>query len=80
MHSSNLILPPTEGEDTRTQEQRDLWAAAAPRIDRMLPGFLAEALAPAPPPRVSASAEHKSESVSVEREEQQVEAGATEVA
>lgn len=48
MHSSGLVIAPSE-PDTRTPEQRELWAAAAPRIERMVPGFLGEALAPPPP-------------------------------
>ena len=45
MHSSNLLVsPPGSGLDDRRQDQKDLWAASAGRIDRMLPGFLAEAI------------------------------------
>ncbi len=51
MYSSQLLIPPPAGQDTRTGEQQELWAASAPRIERMVPGFLDEALAPAPEPR-----------------------------
>jgi hypothetical protein len=56
MHSSGLLLPPpapassgpanaaNAAEDTRSEEQRNLWASTAGRIERILPGFLAEAL------------------------------------
>ncbi|BEJ15721.1 hypothetical protein CspHIS471_0503260 [Cutaneotrichosporon sp. HIS471] len=54
MYSSQLLIPPPPvGQaDTRTREQQELWAASAPRIERMIPGFLDDALAPVPePPR-----------------------------
>jgi brefeldin A-resistance guanine nucleotide exchange factor 1 len=55
MHSSGLLLPPpatttatatggAAAEDTRSEEQKNLWASTAGRIERILPGFLAEAL------------------------------------
>ena len=45
MHSSNLLLaPPSSGLDSRTPDQKDLWAGSAGRIERVLPGFLAEAI------------------------------------
>ncbi|GMK55656.1 hypothetical protein CspeluHIS016_0207120 [Cutaneotrichosporon spelunceum] len=50
MYSSQLLNPPPPiGQpDTRTREQQELWAASVPRIERMIPGFLADALAPVP--------------------------------
>lgn len=50
MYSSQLLVPPPAqgGADTRTREQQDVWAASAPRIERMVPGFLQEALVPVP--------------------------------
>lgn len=44
MYSSAVLVPPPSGDDTRTAEQKELWAASAPRIERMLPGMLEEAL------------------------------------
>lgn len=69
MHSSGIVVPPSGAEaDTRTPEQVELWAAAAPRIERMVPGFLREALAPPPPPVDRKSLERRSlERKSVER-------------
>jgi brefeldin A-resistance guanine nucleotide exchange factor 1 len=57
MHSSGLLLPPAAtgtatggaaAEDTRSEEQKNLWASTAGRIERILPGFLAEALPAGP--------------------------------
>nr|XP_031861344.1 uncharacterized protein CI109_003316 [Kwoniella shandongensis]KAA5528416.1 hypothetical protein CI109_003316 [Kwoniella shandongensis] len=54
MHSSNLLLPPPATgsglDDTRTADQKDLWAKSADRIERVLPGFLIEAI---PPPKAT---------------------------
>ncbi|WVQ85543.1 hypothetical protein IAT38_007709 [Cryptococcus sp. DSM 104549] len=59
MHSSNLLLPPpapgNEAADTRTPEQKDLWAQSAERIERVLPGFLKDAI---PAPEVAAPPAH----------------------
>ncbi|WVW82243.1 hypothetical protein I302_104249 [Kwoniella bestiolae CBS 10118] len=51
MHSSNLLVPrPAQGTtDTRSPEQKELWNKSVERIERILPGFLSEAI-PAPPP------------------------------
>ncbi|WRT64093.1 uncharacterized protein IL334_001022 [Kwoniella shivajii] len=48
MHSSNLLLPPpAQGlEDKRTPEQIELWGKTVARIERVLPGFLDEAIPP----------------------------------
>lgn len=43
MHASGLLVPPTQ-DDTRDKRQRELWAASQERIERFLPGFLAELL------------------------------------
>ncbi|WVR05849.1 hypothetical protein IAU60_002875 [Kwoniella sp. DSM 27419] len=50
MHSSNLLVPPPSvGQaDDRTPQQKKLWEHGAVRIERVLPGFLAEAI---PPPQ-----------------------------
>ncbi|WVF70575.1 hypothetical protein IAT40_005367 [Kwoniella sp. CBS 6097] len=65
MNSSNLLVPPPEGgQDTRTPEQKELWDKGAERIERVLPGFLADAIprpgAPgsAAPPLSQAPAQH----------------------
>lgn len=42
MHSSNMLVPPPEGEDTRSEEQKKLWQDSSERIERILPGFLQE--------------------------------------
>ncbi|OCF55504.1 Sec7 domain-containing protein [Kwoniella mangroviensis CBS 10435] len=56
MHSSNLLVPPpaTGTEDTRTPEQRELWDKSVERIERVLPGFLDEAIPPPTPAPASA--------------------------
>jgi len=62
MHSSGVVIPPPASEpDTRTPEQRELWAASAPRIERMVPGFLAEAMLPPQEMRRSADTRVSSE-------------------
>lgn len=58
MHSSGLLLPPHQGQatgDERTPEQVDLWDKSVERIERILPGFLADAMAPPPEPVVLAA-------------------------
>ncbi|WWC86203.1 uncharacterized protein L201_001076 [Kwoniella dendrophila CBS 6074] len=49
LHSSNLLIPPSaQGvQDPRTPEQIELWSKSVERIERVLPGFLSEAI-PAP--------------------------------
>jgi brefeldin A-resistance guanine nucleotide exchange factor 1 len=54
MHSSGLLVPPplnanSPAEDQRTEAQRELWQASVARIERVLPGFLAEAVPPTQP-------------------------------
>ena len=41
MNAANVLVPPST-DDTRDERQRSLWAATQERIDRFLPGFLAE--------------------------------------
>ncbi|OCF31102.1 Sec7 domain-containing protein [Kwoniella heveanensis BCC8398] len=57
MNSSNLLVPPpSEGNhDSRTPEQKELWDKGAERIERVLPGFLAEAIPRPVPPSASAA-------------------------
>jgi brefeldin A-resistance guanine nucleotide exchange factor 1 len=55
MHSSGLLVPPAPN-DSRTEEQKKLWAESEVKIERVLPGFLAENLAP-PPAAARASAD-----------------------
>ncbi|KAI0340495.1 Sec7-domain-containing protein [Trametopsis cervina] len=47
--TGSLVPPPVNGDDQRSDRQKALWAATHERIERFLPGFLAEVL-PAPPP------------------------------
>jgi brefeldin A-resistance guanine nucleotide exchange factor 1 len=57
MHSSTLLLPPpAAGEDTRTVNQQNLWKASAERIERILPGFIAESIPAECVPETSGSA------------------------
>lgn len=46
MYSSKLLVPPPAQGETRTKDQIELWNASAPRVERMIPGFLDEALQP----------------------------------
>ncbi|CAL1704279.1 unnamed protein product [Somion occarium] len=51
MNATDLLVPPIPGEDTRDARQKALWAATHERIERFLPGFLADVLpSPSPPP------------------------------
>ena len=52
MSATGSLVPPPTGEDTRDDRQKALWAATHERIERFLPGFLADVLPspePAPP-------------------------------
>ena len=51
MNSSNLLIPPAmkPSDDQRTPEQVDLWNKSVERIERILPGFLREAIPPPAP-------------------------------
>ncbi|KAF8644147.1 hypothetical protein AX16_008674 [Volvariella volvacea WC 439] len=46
MNAANILVPPptAEGEDTRDERQRTLWTATHERMERFLPGFLAEVI------------------------------------
>lgn len=45
MNSSGLLVPPpADGADGRTADQKNLWKASAERIERVLPGFLADSI------------------------------------
>ncbi|WWC66365.1 uncharacterized protein I206_100266 [Kwoniella pini CBS 10737] len=52
MHSSKLLVPPSpnDTEDKRTPDQIELWNKSVERIERVLPGFLDEAIPPPPAP------------------------------
>jgi len=53
MHASGFLVPSPPGEDLRNALQRSLWAATHERVERFLPGFLDEVIAPLdsqPPP------------------------------
>ncbi|GJE86958.1 Sec7-domain-containing protein [Phanerochaete sordida] len=47
--TGSLVPPPAGGDDTRDDRQKALWAATHERIERFLPGFLADVLPPTPP-------------------------------
>ncbi|OXG34789.1 Sec7 domain-containing protein [Cryptococcus neoformans Bt120] len=51
MHTSNLLIPPPSSgnPDERTRDQKGLWEKSAQRIERVLPGFLMEAIPPSKP-------------------------------
>ena len=50
MNATNLLVPPAPGNDTRDSRQKALWAATHERMERFLPGFLADVLPPPPSP------------------------------
>lgn len=54
--TASLVPPQTEGEDPRDDRQKALWAATHERIERFLPGFLADVLPSPPPPSPPAAA------------------------
>lgn len=58
MNATHLLVPPIPGSDTDTRESRQkaLWAATHERMERFLPGFLADVLPPPPPPAAPAPA------------------------
>ncbi len=61
MNSSHLLLsPPTSGSDPRTNDQKELWVSSAGRIERVLPGFLAEAI-PSPAGKAEVEVELEAE-------------------
>lgn len=80
MYSSKLLVPPPAKGETRTQDQIELWNASAPRVERMIPGFLAEALQPDEEPVVpenqepAPAAEEAAEVMEEAKEEAPVEA------
>lgn len=41
MNATDILVPPSPG-DHRTDQQRALWDATHERVERFLPGFLAE--------------------------------------
>ena len=49
MNAAQMLVPPSD-EDTRTERQKTMWTVTQERIDRFLPGFLAEVVAPPPSP------------------------------
>jgi brefeldin A-resistance guanine nucleotide exchange factor 1 len=52
MNAANILVPPSP-DDQRDEQQITLWSATHERIERFLPGFLAEVvsvpLRPSPP-------------------------------
>ncbi|KAJ8595613.1 Sec7-domain-containing protein [Rhizopogon salebrosus TDB-379] len=60
MNAADILVPPSQ-DDQRDEQQRTLWTATQARLDRFLPGFLAEViptpqLRPSTPTEVSTSA------------------------
>ncbi|KAJ8699472.1 GDP/GTP exchange factor for ARF [Pleurotus ostreatus] len=53
MNAASLLIPPPPGEDYRTERQRTVWTSTHERMERFLPGFLAEII---PSSREAASA------------------------
>ncbi len=53
MQSSELLVPPTQPE-SRTPEQQELWKTVNGRIERFLPGFMAEIIPSAAPVEAAA--------------------------
>jgi brefeldin A-resistance guanine nucleotide exchange factor 1 len=49
MNAASILVPPPGTEDDRDEQQRTLWTATQARLERFLPGFLAEVV-PAPQP------------------------------
>lgn len=49
MNATGSLVPPPQGEDTRDGRQKALWAATHERVERFLPGLLAEVLPSLPP-------------------------------
>ncbi|KAH9951281.1 Sec7-domain-containing protein [Amylocystis lapponica] len=51
MNATGLLVPPSDPDELRDSRQKELWAATQERIERFLPGFLADVVpAPTPPP------------------------------
>ncbi|PFH49117.1 hypothetical protein AMATHDRAFT_148392 [Amanita thiersii Skay4041] len=50
MNASNILVPPpSSGDDPRDERQRTIWTATHERVERFLPGFLAEVISPLSP-------------------------------
>ncbi|KII88730.1 hypothetical protein PLICRDRAFT_41948 [Plicaturopsis crispa FD-325 SS-3] len=44
MNASDILVPPPSGDDQRSEQQKTLWSATQERIERFLPGFLADVI------------------------------------
>ncbi|KIJ60626.1 hypothetical protein HYDPIDRAFT_43160 [Hydnomerulius pinastri MD-312] len=56
MNAASILVPPPAAEDDRDEQQRTLWTATQARLERFLPGFLAEVIpTPQPIPAVGAT-------------------------
>lgn len=42
MNAASILVPPPAAEDDRNEQQRTMWTATQARLERFLPGFLAE--------------------------------------
>ncbi|KIK98831.1 hypothetical protein PAXRUDRAFT_823441 [Paxillus rubicundulus Ve08.2h10] len=61
MNAASILVPPPGAEDGRDEQQRTLWTATQARLERFLPGFLAEVVptpqpVPAAEPKLTVSA------------------------
>lgn len=52
MNAAGILVPPISDQDGRDERQRTLWTATQERMERFLPGFLADVI-PTPPPASS---------------------------
>ena len=57
MNAAGILVPPPADEDNRDEQQRTMWTATQGRLERFMPGFLAEVVS-VPQRRPSADAKH----------------------
>jgi brefeldin A-resistance guanine nucleotide exchange factor 1 len=51
MNAAGILVPPSPTDaDERDERQRTLWTATHERMERFLPGFLADIIPQPPPP------------------------------
>lgn len=44
MNATGILVPPSAESDERDERQRTLWTATHERMERFLPGFLADVI------------------------------------
>jgi len=59
MNAASILVPPPASEDDRDEQQRTMWTATQARLERFLPGFLADVVT-VPQQRPSADSKHVS--------------------